>query len=342
MKKNWLLNLIILAVLIFTSLQPVSAGIELVFNDPPNPNGIEDKVISFISGATSTLDIAIYNFTNQKIYNSVIAAKNRGVKVRVVTEADNWNTVMTNLVNQGIPVVKDTDGGAGAGLMHNKFVIRDKKDILTGSYNFTYPQTDEDKNTLLIMTSASGAASIYTTEFNQMFVDKKFGTHKQAATVYSTKVGTTQIEIYFAPKSQVIDKITAAIATCNYNIWFDIFTFTSQPIADAILNQKKLGRTVKGIFDLVQAGSQYCKHTYLAQAGCEIRTDNYTGLLHEKNMTIDAGTSSSPIAIIGSFNYTDTANTSNDENIVFIHSGTVATALKNNISNVFNKSTVVK
>ncbi|HPG30035.1 MAG TPA: phospholipase D-like domain-containing protein [bacterium] len=324
-------------ILIFSS--SLFAGVELVFNDPPLSNNIDLKVISFISGATSTLDIAIYNLTNRAISDKIIAVKKKGVKVRIVTESDNWNDITDKLVKEGIPVVKDSDGGGGEGLMHDKFIIRDKKDVLTGSFNFTYPQIDLDKNCIVILTTASGAASIYSTEFNQMFVNKKFGAQKNSPAVTKTKVGSTNVEIYFSPKSNIISRLVSAIETCNSSILFNIFTFYNKELADAMIAQKKLGRKVKGVFDRVQAEYEFSRDEAMIAAGCDIRYDNYVeGSLHEKNMTIDAGTSSDPLCIIGSFNYTTTANTTNDENIIIIHSPTYSKLMKANIENIYNKS----
>ncbi len=335
MKKFLVLSL--LTILVLSS--SLFAGIELVFNDPPLSNNIDVKVIDFISGAASTLDIAIYNLTNRNIRDKLIAVKKKGVKVRIVTEADNWNEVTNMLVSEGIPVVKDTAGGGGEGLMHNKFIIRDKKDVLTGSFNFTYPQIDKDKNSILILTSTTTAAKIYQTEFDQMFVNKKFGSQKAAAAVTAATVGTTKIEIYFSPKSDIVTKLKTAIGTCNSSIYFDIFTFYSKDIADAIIAQKNLGRKVRGVFDRVQAEYEYSRDKAMVTAGCDIRYDNYVdGSLHEKNMTIDPGTSSDPLCIIGSFNYTTTANTTNDENIIILHSPTYSTKMKTNIENMYSKS----
>jgi len=337
MKKKEIISALLL-IITFVLLNKLSvlAGIELVYNRPPEANSIDIKTINFISGAASTLDIAIFSLSGQSFVDAILAAKNRGVKVRMVTETDNWNIWMDQLKQAGITIIKDSDGGGGSGFMHNKFIIRDSKDVLTGTYNFTPDQTEKDKNTIIILTNASGLASIYKTEFEQMYVSKKFGTQKSPQTVTTAVVDGITIEVYFSPKNNITAKLISAIQTCNSNLYFSIFTFTDQGIADAIKNLMTLGRSVRGVFDRWQADSNYSKDEYLKEAGADIRLDLYSGLLHDKLMAIDGGTTSDPLGIIGSFNYTGNANTSNDENILIIHSSTIANSIKSNIIYVSN------
>ena len=327
----------VLAAVIVLIVQ-VGAGTTMYYNAPPNSNGIDAGVINFISAATSKLDIAIYSISHQGIVDAILAAKGRGVVVRMVTETDNWNASCDQLVAAGISVVKDNAGGGGSGLMHNKFIIRDGGAVLTGSYNFTQTQTTSDKNAIVIFTSSTGLANIYTTEFNKMFVSKKFGTAKTTTTVDSTYVSGVNVRVYFSPKTSVTTKLNTAIGTANYSVWFDIFTFTDQTIADKLIARKTAGVAVNGVFDRWQADGVYSKDEYLLNAGIPIRRDNYTGLLHEKLMAIDAGTTSAPVGIVGSFNFTGAANTTNDENTVFIYGSTVASSIKSNCSSVYNLS----
>lgn len=323
-------------VCVFTMPMTASAGMEFVYNSPPNSNSIDAKVISFIKAATTKLDIAIYQISQSQIVDEIIAAKVRGVAVRMVTETDNWNASCDKLVASGITVVKDNAGGAGSGLMHNKFIIRDGNAVLTGTYNFTTTQTTNDKNSIIIVTSATGLANIFTTEFNKMFVSKKFGTQKTTTTADSTIVDGYTVRVYFSPKGNVNAKIVTAIGTANSNIWFNIFTFTDQGVADALKSRKAAGVIVKGSFDRWQADGTYSKDENLAAGGCEVHRDTMAGLLHDKIMAIDGGTTSNPIAIIGSHNFTSAANSTNDENMLVIYGSTPANSVKGSCISIFN------
>lgn len=320
---------------VFGLILQVGAGTTMYYNTPPTSNGLDTNVINFINAAASRLDIAIYSISHQGIVDAIVAAKNRGVLVRMVTETDNWNASCDQLVAAGISVIKDNAGGGGSGLMHNKFIIRDGNAVLAGTYNFTPTQTTADKNSVVIFTSATGVANIYTTEFNKMFVNKTFGTAKTATTTDSTYVSGVNVRIYFSPKVNVATKLKSAISTCNSSIWFNIFTFTDQGIADALIAKKNAGYVVNGTFDRWQADGTYSKDEALLTAGVPIHRDNYSGLLHDKIMAIDAGTTSAPVGIVGSFNYTGAATTTNDENTCFIYGATIASSIKTNCSSVY-------
>jgi phosphatidylserine/phosphatidylglycerophosphate/cardiolipin synthase-like enzyme len=322
--------------LIFISVLPANAGFEMIYNTPPTSNSIDAKVVSFIRAATSSIDVAIYSIDHTNIVDEIIAAKTRGVAVRMVVETDNWNASCDRIAAAGIPVIKDNAGGGGSGLMHNKFIIRDRNAILAGTYNFTFSQTANDKNSVIIITNAATLAEKFRTEFNQMHTYKRFGTAKTAQSTFSTTVDSSKVEFYFSPRGGATSRVISAMNTCNSNLWFSIFTFTDQGIADALKNLFALGRTVKGVFDRWQADGAYSKDEYLLGAGVPIRRDNYAGLLHDKTMAIDAGTTSDPLGIIGSFNFTGAANTTNDEALLIIHNSTVANSIKANIVSVYN------
>jgi len=334
-------RLIYLIVFILLFSNPnLYAEFEFVYNRPPESNNIDAKTLTFINQATTSLDIAIFQLSNAAFVDEIISAKNRGVNVRMVTESENWNACMEQLSGAaGIKIIPDNILGGGSGFMHDKFIIRDGNAVLTGTYNFTDDQTYDDKNSIIIVKNAASLAAIYQAEFNQMFVNKKFGTAKVPLTATSAVVDGITFEVYFSPKGNITSKLVNAINTTNSNLYFSIFTFTDQSIADAIKNARARGCTVKGVFDSWNADGTYSKDEYLEEADCLIGRDAYKGLLHDKIMAIDGGTSSDPLGIIGSFNFTGNANTSNDENILIIHNSSAANSIKANIVYVFNNQT---
>lgn len=306
-----------------------------VYNQPPNAKGIDNAVVKFINSANYSVDVAIFNINREKIIDALINKEKSGVKVRMVTESDYYNkSTFKPFYNQleagGIPIVPDI----GTALMHDKFVIVDNSKILSGSYNFTDAMTTSDKNTVIEVTS-SALANYYTQEFNQMFVDKKF--HGSKTHIHGTcNVDGSLVEVYFSPSSGGADAMVNAIKTASSNIWFDIFTFTSSPIADALITEKNAGVKMKGTFDKWQASSVYSKYNTLVSAGIPAKRDSYSGLLHDKMMAIDAYTTKDPIGIIGSFNWTHSADKANDENLLIIHNSFVANSLKAQCVYVYN------
>jgi phosphatidylserine/phosphatidylglycerophosphate/cardiolipin synthase-like enzyme len=96
--------------------------------------GNQDLVALLVGRITSSrrsVDAAFYSLSGTPgpgtdIAQALIAARQRGVRVRVICEQENRNTAPLNsLVAAGLPLITDgfDPANAGAGLMHNKLVI---------------------------------------------------------------------------------------------------------------------------------------------------------------------------------------------------------------------------
>ena len=70
------------------------------------------------------------------------------------------------------------DGGRSNGLMHDKIIIIDRRILFMGSWNMSYNDTFRNNNNLLEITNATLVAN-YQAKFNELFVDKNFGTHAE-------------------------------------------------------------------------------------------------------------------------------------------------------------------
>ncbi len=93
---------------------------------------LDSLVIRRIDNAHRSIDVALYSLSGSvgtDIYYALLGARNRGVSVRVICEADNDNagTGFSQLRAAGIPIIDDTFDpvNQGAGLMHNKFFVID-------------------------------------------------------------------------------------------------------------------------------------------------------------------------------------------------------------------------
>jgi len=103
----------------------------------------ENNIVSSIDSALKTIDVAVYSITNDKIVDSLIAAHNRGVTVRVISDrlqSAGRASLIGRIQDAGIPVVLNKKHK----IMHNKFAIFDAKDIETGSYNWTSAATQSN------------------------------------------------------------------------------------------------------------------------------------------------------------------------------------------------------
>ena len=174
--------------LIAVGLLAVPADVEVYFSPS---GGCQQAVVESINKAASEIDVAIYIFTNPDIAEALVAAKVRGVKVRVLLDGDNVDmnySKAESLVDNGIPVRHET----GTGLMHNKFAVVDDSITLTGSFNWTRAAESANDENLLKITSPDLARQ-YAEEFSELWamaaVFAPAAPSPQQETVYITRTG---------------------------------------------------------------------------------------------------------------------------------------------------------
>ena len=312
--------------------------LEITFTDPTAPNardyrgGPDQLLADEIDQARLSVDVAAYSLNLWSIRDALIHAHQRGVVVRMVMESDNMgNQEVQQLQDAGIPIIGDQHEG----LMHNKFVVIDRSAVWTGSMNFTVSGAYKDNNDLVRIQS-SKAAEDYTSEFEEMFVKHLFGPDTIINTPYpKLSLDGWPVEIYFSPDDKAEVRIVELIQNAQMSINFMAYTFTSNEIGDAIMERAQAGVSVAGVMDDSQVKtSQGTEYDPFKQAGLDVRLDgNKIGLMHHKVIIID-----NSIVITGSYNFTASAEESNDENVVIIFSSTVAAKYMEEFQRVYRQA----
>lgn len=320
-----------------TATIPGPNRFDLYFTEPGtnNTNGVDpvldDALVALIAGATTSIDIAAFDFDRQIVIDALIAAKGRGVTVRMVGDGDNAGEA--GYVQIGAAGISIVNRPAGSAIMHNKFVVVDNRYVWTGSTNISDHDILMSNNNALIIDSPTMAAA-YKTEFAEMFTGGRFGPAKNDVIVSNTTtVNGVTVEYYAGPKEALMNQLFSKLSTANVSVHFMIFTFTRDDLKDALLARKAAGVQIMGVFDQLQANGQYSEDDALASAGVATWIDgnNHSdgqggGILHHKVMIIDGNSNSDPMVVTGSFNWTDAADNDNDENMVIIHSADAARA----------------
>jgi phosphatidylserine/phosphatidylglycerophosphate/cardiolipin synthase-like enzyme len=285
---------------------------------PANQNGLPDAaIIMDINQAKSSVDIAMYNFSLENVAQALIRARQRGVTIRLVAESDALDGGVFSELNQnGITALGDRHEG----LMHNKFIVIDRQILWTGSLNLTGSGLNNDNNNAVRIVSQD-AAQIYSDEFEKMYVKDQFGPdrpHSPAAKPILMDGHTLQI--YFSPDQSVSPRLVEAIRAAKQSVEFMAYSFTSDPIAAAIIAQAKTQVVVRGIVDESQVSSNTNgQYSRLRKAGVNVFLDGNTGLMHHKVIILDHET-----VIFGSYNFTASAEKTNDENLVIFHDPDIA------------------
>ncbi len=308
---------------------PVDTSVAIPGNAAIGNVNFAQKLIERVNAATYSIDMAVYSFADlPDVANALVAAKNRGVKVRVVYDNRTTQNSMQTLINAGIPVIKRTSGLNG--IMHNKFFVFDARDTIavndwlwTGSWNITLNESGWENNVLEINDPTITQA--YTIEFEEMWggngdnpnpSNAKFGFQKSDNTPHIFNIGGREVKVYFSPSDGVMNKIINTINTANKDIYFALYAFTRSDIATAMNNRFNAGVTdIRGLIDQVNTtGSQYSfLNTFAEMYG------NTGTTMHHKYGLVDATqTYSNPYVITGSANWSNSASNDNDENIIII------------------------
>ena len=107
------------------------------------------RFLSILDSARVSLDVCVFTITNDSITQSLIAAKKRGVKVRLITDddcADGQGSDIRELQQNGIDVRLD----ASPAHMHNKFVVIDSRLVITGSFNWTVQAVTGNRENIVV------------------------------------------------------------------------------------------------------------------------------------------------------------------------------------------------
>ncbi len=275
-------------------------------------NGINIPLVQAIDGVRATLDIAAFEWNDPALTQAVVNAKRRGVQVRMVADnehtLDDDNSTISQLANAGIPIVYDQRSA----FMHNKFMLMDGAVVWTGSMNYTLNDIFRNNNNLLMLRSRQ-AVETYQAEFNEMFEQQQFGPRSPAGNTGNFLHEGVPIMIFFGPENQVMPAIINEVQAARSTIRFMAFSFTHDDLGSAMLNRARQGIQVEGVFELRGSETQYSELRAMFCAGLDVRQDGNGFTMHHKVVIIDNTT-----VITGSFNFSDNAVTSNDENLVII------------------------
>ncbi len=112
------------------------------------------KVIKAIDNAKSSIVLLGYSFTSKPITQALIKAKNRGVKVRMILDHSQRSQkysmqVIDLLLTEKIPIRFDHS----VKIAHNKIIVLDGKQTVTGSYNWTHSAEFKNAENLVFINS---------------------------------------------------------------------------------------------------------------------------------------------------------------------------------------------
>lgn len=306
----------------------------LYFTDPGGPaadtlrGGPDAALVEAIDGAFASVDLAIYELNLFSIRDALMRAQRRGLAVRVVMDNSRLDAdEVQDLIAVGIQVVGDDS----LGLMHNKFTILDRHEVWTGSMNLTVTDAYLNNNNLLRLRSES-LAEDYLVEFEEMFTASRFGASSPSNTPDpSITVEGTPIQVCFAPEDSCLGLILEQVRQARSSINFLAFSFTSDALADALLAAQARGVKVSGVMETEQVKSnEGGEYERLDTAGLDVRLDGNPRNMHHKVIIIDGR-----LVVMGSYNFSRSAETRNDENVLVIENLDIARAYATEFEKIY-------
>jgi len=159
---------------------------EVVFAPSGKDRALQRRVAREIGGAKRKVVAAVYQFTSKEIAQALVAARNRGVDVRVLVDGPQasslrggWAEALETVEAAKVPVRRVYPDGdkksrsteAGRAKFHHKFVVIDGERVLTGSFNWTVLADEENHENLVTMTGK--VAAKYGEEFDRVWKDDR-------------------------------------------------------------------------------------------------------------------------------------------------------------------------
>jgi len=311
-------------------------------------NGLLGRLQGFIERAVDgqwALDIAIYEYQLQAIIDTVNAAFDRGVQVRVLYHAKPGDED-TTMNEASLAKLPDTSkrGRVTHDIFHDKFIVlsriaggeRQPQAVLCGSTNFTANGVYRQANVVHVLDDTAIAAS-YLQTFEQVWATPAdVGATRDWITQHNPMNPTQPLFAGFSPRSggadlrEFVDIINAAKK--------DVLFVTAFTLPDAILNallgqphddilRYGLQNTASRITGFHADRTAEFAATALLNTGLEgWLKENMKGqkgnlLVHTKAIVTDF-TSDSPTIISGSHNLSAAASNGNDENFLIIRGDT--------------------
>lgn len=310
----------------------------LQFGDSNNMTGsIEEKLIFFINNAKSSIHIASFEFNLPRVADALIAAHERGVDVRWVTDNEYGLAVdvepdrgqFMRLMASGIQV-KD-DAGRSA-LMHNKFWIFDRQTVWTGSTNITASGIYKQNNNVIVI-HASDIAYIYEREWEELWAGQLGPRAPSTLNTQWAVLEGTAIQVLFSSEDKAINNLIALVNDAQTSIRFLAFSFTDYPLAQAMIDRAAAGVSVQGVYETFGSSSKNAELKTFLCAQVPVRQDGNSSFLHDKIIVID-----NSIVVTGSLNYSSSGDDANEENVIILDNPEIAALYLQEYEKIWNQA----
>ena len=274
-------------------------------------DSIKGQTLAFINDARYKLDVCVYSISDHDILDALTNQAKRGVQIQICTD----NAYPLSLNN--IEIVYDSQG-----LMHNKYMIADSQAVWFGSTNLTPTSLNDHENNVIVSYDTELIEG-FQQNFDQCF-SGLFKTNRK-------EIGAPNLR--FSPEEDCFDFILNELSKTKKTVYIAMFAFSDNRIAHylKVLTSKRVKVFVLADKDW-NLSSIYSDTDEMSRY-TSVRLDVSQALLHEKFIIIDE-----KVLLTGSYNYTASAQTRNDEFVFKTRNSTIVNRFTDHFLTLWEES----
>jgi phosphatidylserine/phosphatidylglycerophosphate/cardiolipin synthase-like enzyme len=246
-----------------TAVEP-AIGLTTLTDGGQRAADVAREIAGFVSAAEESIDVAVYDVRFETdagglVLASLLGAQQRGVDVRLLYNVAHPGPIPVPPPPETKPEALEalpvpTRGVAGIpDLMHHKFVVRDRRAVLTGSTNWTDDSWTRQENVIISVRSPEVAYG-YSLAFGQLW---ESGSVEKSGKVdpRSETVGTARVRAWFTPEhgEALSHRVAKHIGKATRRVRIASPVLTSGPILATlveVVNEQRCD--VAGIVDETQ------------------------------------------------------------------------------------------
>jgi len=269
-------------------------------------------------GATSSIDLLLADarLDDNPLWESVLAAKNRGVQVRVLVDESDWAPTITERNRVTVNFLNDHDIEARfddpAITTHAKLAVIDRKTVILGSSNWNKYSLREQEQTNLLVTNGD-VGEVFSSYFDRLWMDKlpchgvefDLSSFPAEGSWIVPIPDTCDTANYLKILLRLLEQSEHSIHVVMYRASYypDYQDGSSNEILHALISAASRGLEVKVLLDdcsfypeSAEANLQAALYLYLH--GIEVRFDDPGTTTHAKLVIVDGNS-----VILGSTNW---------------------------------------
>ena len=127
------------------------------------------------------------------------------------------------------------------------------------------------------------------------------------------------VQVFFSPGGGATEAVVNVLDHATNAVLVQAYSFTSAPIAQALVQAHRRGVKVQAILDRSQRTEKYSEADFLKHSGIPTLIDARHAIAHNKIIIIDGY-----LVLTGSFNFTRAAEEHNAENLLVINDPVLA------------------